>query len=199
MQLYSSPTSPFVRKVRVLIREKGASDKVRETVVAALNDPVELHAANPLGQVPALQLADGTQIFNSPVICQFLDEELGGPKLLPPSGIAHWADMRLQTIGDGISEAAVSLSFERARPEEQRSPVWTARWQRAVTRSLDVLEAETSTLNGDLTLGRIAIACALGYLDFRHDDLGWRNGHAKLADWYKNISGRPAFIETAPA
>lgn len=199
MQLFSSPTSPFVRKVRVLIREKGATDKVRETVVAALNDPAELHAANPLGQVPALALDDGTQIFNSPVICQFLDEELGGPKLLPPSGIAHWADMRLQTIGDGISEAAVSLSFERSRPEEQRSPVWTGRWQRVVSRSLDALEAETGKLDGNLTLGRIAIVCALGYLDFRHDNLGWREGHPKLAAWYKTMSGRPAFKETEPA
>ncbi|MGV8998253.1 MAG: glutathione S-transferase N-terminal domain-containing protein [Parvibaculaceae bacterium] len=199
MQLFSSPTSPFVRKVRVLIREKGATGKVRETVVAALSDPAELHIANPLGQVPALTLDDGTQILNSPVICQFLDEELSGPKLVPASGKAHWADMRLQTLGDGISEAAVSLSFERARPEEQRSPVWTARWQRAVTRSLDVLEAETDKLDGDLTLGRIAIVCALSYLDFRHDNLGWRNDHPKLAGWYKNISGRPAFKETEPA
>jgi len=199
MELFSSPTSPFVRKVRVLIREKGATGKVRETVVAALSDPAELHAANPLGQVPALTLDDGTQIFNSPLICQFLDEELGGAKLLPPSGKARWADMRLQTIGDGIAEAAVSLSFERARPEEQRSPVWTGRWQRAIARSLDVLEAEADALNGDLTLGRIAIVCALSYVDFRHDALNWRGGHPKLADWYKNISGRPAFVETAPA
>lgn len=199
MQLFSSPTSPFVRKVRVLIREKGATGKVRETVVAALNDPAELHAANPLGQVPALTLDDGTQIFNSPVICQFLDEELGGHKFLPASGKAHWADMRLQTIGDGIAEAAVSLSFERARPEEQRSPVWTGRWQRAIARSLDVLEAEADTLDAELTLGRIAIACALSYVDFRHDNLNWRDGHPKLSQWYKNVSGRPAFKETEPA
>ncbi|MDO8288367.1 MAG: glutathione S-transferase N-terminal domain-containing protein [Parvibaculum sp.] len=199
MQLFSSPTSPFVRKIRVLIREKGATDKVRETVVAALSDPAELHAANPLGQVPALLLDNGRQIINSPLICQFLDEELGGHKLIPPFGEPHWDDMRLQTIGDGIAEAAVSLSFEGMRPEEQRSPVWTGRWQRAVSRSLDLLEEEAAGLEGDLTLGRIAVACALGYLDFRHDYLGWRNGRPTLTAWYEKISGRPAFKETAPA
>ena len=199
MKLLSSPTSPFARKVRVLIREKGASDRVEEEMVSALSDPAELHDANPLGKVPALLLDDGTTLFNSPLICQFLDEELDGQKFLPPSGKAYWADMRLQTIGDGMAEASVSITFEKNRPEGERSAMWIGRWQRAVTRSLDLLEAEAGKLDAELTLGRIAVGCALGYLDFRHGDMEWRKGRPALAAYFEKISGRPAFKETVPA
>lgn len=199
MKLLSSPTSPFVRKVRILIREKGATDRVEELVVSALSDPAELHAANPLGKVPALILDDGTTIFNSPLICQYLDEELGGHKLLPPFGKPYWTDMRLQTIGDGMSEAAVSLTFEKNRPEGERSAMWMGRWERAITRSLDLLNGEAADMTGEPSLGRMAVACALGYLDFRHGGLNWRDGRPALAAFYERISSRPAFVETAPA
>tara|TARA_R110002110_G_scaffold89900_3_gene234085 strand:+ start:3379 stop:4011 length:633 start_codon:yes stop_codon:yes gene_type:complete len=199
MKLMSSPTSPFVRKVRILIREKGATARVEEIVVSALADPAELHAANPLGKVPALVLDDGTTFFNSPLICQFLDEELGGARLLPAAGKPYFRDMRLQTIGDGISEAAVSRTFEKARPEAERSAMWTARWERAITRALDLLEADAGALDGEPTLGTIAVFCALGYLDLRHGDMNWREARAKLATFYDKNSGRPAFKETAPA
>lgn len=199
MKLMSSPTSPFVRKVRILIREKGATARIEEIVVSALADPAELHAANPLGKVPALALDDGTTYFNSPLICQYLDEELGGHKFLPPAGKPYFSDMRLQTIGDGISEAAVSRTFERARPEAERSAMWTGRWERAITRALDLLEAESGQLDGEPTIGTIAVYCALGYLDFRHADMDWRKGRMKLADFFAKNSDRPAFKETAPA
>lgn len=199
MKLMSSPTSPFVRKVRILIREKGATARVEEIVVSALADPAELHAANPLGKVPALVLDDGTTYFNSPLICQYLDGELDGPRLLPSVGKAYFQDMRLQTIGDGISEAAVSRTFERARPEAERSAMWTARWERAITRALDLLEADAKNLDGEPTIGTISIYCALDYLDFRHADMDWRKGRTKLAAFYDKNSGRPAFKETAPA
>ncbi len=199
MKLMSSPTSPFVRKVRILVREKGATDRVKEIVVSALADPAELHAANPLGKVPALLLDNGTTYFNSPLICQFLDEELGGHRFLPPTGEPYFHDMRLQTIGDGISEAAVSRTFERARPEAERSTMWIGRWERAITRALDLLEADAKALDREPTIGTIAVYCALGYLDFRHADMNWQKGRPKLAAFYSKNSGRPAFKETAPA
>lgn len=199
MKLLSSPTSPFVRKVRILIREKSATNRVKEIIVSALSDPAELHEANPLGKVPALVLDDGTTLFNSPLICQYLDEELGDPKLLPPIGKSYWLDMRLQTIGDGISEAAVSLTFEKARADGERSPMWMGRWRRAIARSLDIVEAEASAFDAPLSLGHIAVVCALDYLDFRHADMDWRKGRTKLASFYDKNSGRPAFKETAPA
>lgn len=199
MKLLSSPTSPFARKARILILEKGARERVSEVTVSAMSDPAELHAANPLGKVPALVLEDGTTLFNSPLICQFLDEELGGHKFLPPFSKPYWADMRLQTIGDGMAEAAFLMTMERNRPEGERSAMWLGRWQRAITRALDLLEAEAGKLDAELTLGRIAIGCALGYLDFRHGDMEWRKGRPGLAAWFEKISGRPAFMETVPA
>jgi glutathione S-transferase len=199
MKLYSSPTSPFVRKVRIVIREKGAAHLVTEEVVSALADPVELHAANPLGKVPALALKDGTTLFDSPLICEYLDAMLEGPSLLPAEGAARWQAQRLQALGDGIADAAVSLTFEKNRPEAERSANWMGRWRRAITRSLDLLEAEAANLNGPVTLGTISIESALGYLDFRHGDLGWRENRPTLDAFFKKASGRAAFQETAPA
>lgn len=199
MKLYSSPTSPFVRKVRILIREKGAAHLVAEEVVSAMADPASLHAANPLGKVPALAFDDGTTLFDSPVICEYLDTVLEGPSLLPASGAARWQVQRLHAIGDGIAEAAVSLTFEKARPEAERSENWMGRWRRAITRSLDLLEKEAASLAGAPTLGSIAIESAIAYLDFRHGDLNWREGRPALDAFMKNASGRAAFKETAPA
>ncbi|HEY4344527.1 MAG TPA: glutathione S-transferase N-terminal domain-containing protein [Parvibaculum sp.] len=199
MKLYSSPTSPFVRKVRIVIREKGATHLVTEEVVSALADPAELHTANPLGKVPALALTDGMTLFDSPLICEYLDAMLEGPSLLPAEGTARWQAQRLQALGDGISDAAVSLTFERNRPEAERSANWMGRWRRAIARSLDLLEAEAANLNGPVTLGTISIESALGYLDFRHGDLGWREGRPALDAFLEKASGRAAFQETAPA
>ena len=199
MKLYSSPTSPFVRKVRIVIREKGAAHLVTEEIVSALADPADLHAANPLGKVPALALDDGTTLFDSPLICEYLDATLDGPSLLPASGAARWQAQRLHAIGDGIADAAVSLTFEKNRPEPERSAMWMGRWRRAITRSLDLLEAEAANLAGNPTLGSIAVESALGYLDFRHGDLDWRDGRPALAAFLEKASGRAAFRETAPA
>ncbi len=198
MKLYSSPTSPFARKVRIVIREKGASQLIAEEMVAALSDPAELHAANPLGKVPALLLDDGTTLFDSPLICEYLDATLNGPALLPSTGAARWQVQRLHAIGDGIADAAVALVFEKNRPEPERSANWMGRWRRAITRSLDLLEAEAASLDEQMTLGTIAVECALGYLDFRHGDLGWREERPHLAAFFKKASGRAVFRETAP-
>ena len=199
MKLFSSPTSPFVRKVRILLIEKGATGLVSEVTVAAMSDPAELHAANPLGKVPALETDEGTTLFNSPLICQYLDEKLPGKKLLPAIGNDYWNIMRLLTIGDGMSEAAFSLTMEKNRPEAERSAMWMGRWERAITRSLDLLENEAATLERDLNLGQIAIGCALGYLDFRHGNLEWRNRRPALAAFYDELATRPSFKETVPA
>lgn len=199
MKLYSSPTSPFVRKVAILIREKGALSAVTEVRVSALEDPVDLHAANPLGKVPALALDDGSTLFDSPVICEYLDATLPGPSFLPATGPARWQALRLQAVGDGIADAAVSLTFEKNRPEGERSANWMGRWRRAILRSLDLLEAEAESLAGAPTLGTIAVGCALAYLDFRHADLGWQDSHPKLAVAYRALAERPSFRETAPS
>jgi glutathione S-transferase len=198
MKLYSSPTSPFVRKVRIVIREKDAVHLVSEEKVAALEDPAALHAANPLGKVPALALDDGTALIDSPLICEYLDATLPGPKLMPAEGAARWRDQRLHAIGDGIADAAVSLTFEKNRPEAERSAMWMERWRRAILRAVDLLEVEAASLSGPVTLGAISVGAALGYLDFRHAALGWRDERPQLAAFFQTMSARPAFSETAP-
>ncbi|MBX3489252.1 glutathione S-transferase N-terminal domain-containing protein [Parvibaculum sp.] len=198
MKLYHSPTSPFARKVRVLIREKGALAQVTEETASAMSDPQSLIAANPLGKVPALALKDGTSFFDSPLICEYLDATLDGPALFPAAGAERWRALRFQALADGIMDAAVSLVFETNRPEAERSEMWMARWRRAVARSLDLLEQEVSLLDAPLDIGGIATGAALGYLDFRHAAMNWQTQAPELAGWWRDMAKRPSFAETAP-
>jgi len=198
MKLYCSHTSPFARKVRVLIREKGATARVTEEAVSAMEDPAALHAANPLGKVPALILKDGSSWFDSPLICEFLDVTLEGPSMIPAAHVERFRVLRHQALADGIMDAAVSIVFERNRPEAQRSQTWIGRWSRAIERSLAVLEDEVVSLDGPVDLGSIAVGAALGYLDFRHGHLGWQEKQTELAGWWRDFAKRPSFAETAP-
>ena len=198
MKLYCSHTSPFARKVRVLIREKGATAHVSEETVSAMEDPASLHEANPLGKIPALIMPDGSSYFDSPLICEFLDVTLEGPSMIPASHVERFRVLRHQALADGIMDAAVSIDFERNRPEAQRSEMWIGRWSRAIERSLAVLEDEVVSLDGPVDLGSIAVGAALGYLDFRHGDLGWQNNQTELAGWWRDFAKRPSLAETAP-
>lgn len=196
MKLFSSPTSPFARKVRVVIREKGAADLVTEDVVVARQDPPALHAANPLGKIPALVLDNGLALFDSPLICEYLDTTLPGPVLLPAAGPERWRVLRLQAAADGIADAAVATAYEMLRPEGERSPSWIERWRNAIIRSLDFLEGEAGTSINSLDLGHIAIGAALGYLDLRFGELNWRNGRPNLEAVFDALSTRPSFKDT---
>ncbi|ABS63493.1 Glutathione S-transferase domain [Parvibaculum lavamentivorans DS-1] len=198
MKLYHSPTSPFARKVRILIREKGAANRVSEELISTMEDPAALHAANPLGKIPALVMNDGTSYFDSPLICEYLDVALEGPTFIPASNIERWRVQRLHALADGIMDASVSLTFERMRPEAQRSEMWMGRWRRAIERGIAVLEAEVTDLDGALDLGGIATGAALGYLDFRHAGLDWQSKAPELAGWWKDFAKRPSLVETAP-
>ena len=198
MKLYCSHTSPFARKVRILVREKGALARVTEETLSAMEDPATLHEANPLGKVPALILPDGSSYFDSPLICEYLDVTLEGPSMIPASHVERFRVLRHQALADGIMDAAVSLIFEHARPEAQRSEMWMGRWQRAIERSLGLLEDEVVSLDGPVDLGVIAVGAALGYLDFRHGALGWQERQTELAGWWRDLAKRPSFVETAP-
>lgn len=198
MKLYHAAASPFARKVRVLVREKGLLGRVEEINLSPLADPPELHAANPLGKVPALVLADSTVLFDSPVICEYLDTISGSPRLLPKEGERRWQLLRVQALADGIMDAAVALVYESRRPEAQRSPDWDRRWRACIHRALVAMSGNASVLAGPLHLGSIAIACALGYLDFRLPDIDWRGRHRKLVEIYTTLSATPAMQETQP-
>jgi glutathione S-transferase len=200
MRLIYSPASPFVRKVVVLMYEAGLSDKVTLNPVAttALNTADDARAANPLGKIPALVRDGDSTIFDSRVICRYLDD-LAGSNLYPADRL--WDVLTLEALADGIMESAVSMVYEvRLRPENEQSPAWIdAQWSK-VTHALAALEADQfAAATGDVNMGQLAVACALGYLDFRHAGRNWQADFPKLAAWQQQIGQRASMMATTPA
>ncbi len=193
--LRSSPASPFGRKVKMAALELGLMDRI-EIIAADTNDPSEvLRQQNPLGKIPTLVLEDGTTLFDSRVIVDYLDH-LGGGKLIP-AGEARFAQLRLQALADGICDAALLKVYEgRFRPEEGRNANWVAHQDGKVARGLAALEAAPPAFADRPRIGEIALACALGYLDLRFEGQ-WRAGHPKLVAWLDDFAARvPAFEAT---
>jgi len=199
VQLYQAAVSPFARKVRVLVREKGLLGRVEEITVNPLADPRELQAVNPLGKVPALVLADGCALFDSPVICEYLDTISGAPRFLPKEGERRWQVLRLQALADGMMDAAVAMVYESRRPDPQRSAEWQQRRRDGILRSLSLLETGVVMLASPAHLGSIAVGCALGYIDFRLPELDWRRDHPRLTLAYEQLSALPSMQATRPA
>jgi glutathione S-transferase len=199
MQLLISPASPFVRKARVLIREADLMETVEEVNVTTtpMNSAPEVVAANPMGKIPTLIRADGPGIYDSRVITRFLDD-LAGANLYPQSRI--WEILTLEATADAIMDATVSMAYEmRLRPEEQQSPAWIeAQWSKAERGIAAVNSRWMSHLSGPLNIGQIGVACALSYIDLRHDIRGWRNGNEALANWHAEFSTRPSMVATIP-
>lgn len=198
MKLSLSSTSPFVRKVLVAAHETGLADRIESVDMSSAEAATGLDKVNPLGKVPAMILDDGTTLMDSPLLCEYLDSLHGGRKLFPSAGDARWTTLRLQAIGDGVMDAAVARMGEGRRPEGERSPAAVVKQSGKIARSLDLLEREAASLEGEPTIGPITVACALGYLDFRAPDEGWRNGRPKLAAWYERFAARPSMAATAP-
>jgi glutathione S-transferase len=201
MRLYRSPTSPFVRKVEVAIRELGLAEQVEP--VAASGNPLDPGTSplgrNPLGKIPTLERPDGAALYDSRVICRYLDDLAGGR--LYPDKPRLWETLTLESTADGITEAAVLMMYEgRLRPEPLRFADWVeGQWQK-IDRALDALEGRwMSHLAGPLDIGQIATGCALGYLDFRHGARNWRNGRPALAAWDARFAERPAMQATRPS
>lgn len=196
MRLFHAPLSPFARKVRVVLAEKGLAHGVEEVVVNPWEAPAALTAVNPISQVPALELDDGRSLFGSAVICAWLDAHGPGPRLIP-EGEEQWRVRRLEAAADAIMETAVKLRQEALRPEPQRSAEHVARWRRTIPRTLDALESEPA--GAALDLGEIALAAALEYVDFRLADLNWRDGRPRLEARWRAVESRPSFVATRPA
>ena len=199
MKLLQAGPSPFVRKVLVTLHETGQFDQVEQVMVEAspvTPDPA-LIAANPVGKIPALVRPDGPTLYDSRVICRFLDARAGGG-LYPESRI--WDTLVLEATADGIMDAAVLIVYEeRFRAREMVSMEWIEGQWGKVARALDALETRwMSHLAGRMDIGHIAVACALGYLDFRHDARKWRTGRDALAEWYAGFAARPSMIATEP-
>jgi glutathione S-transferase len=200
MKLRYSATSPYVRKVMMVILERGLSDKVELAKTDAWSPTTDLPQDNPLGKVPALALPDGTSLFDSPVIVEYLDSLESGPGngLYPEAGPDRWAALRFQALADGICDAAILRRLEGNRPDQLRSTDWMERQRAAVARSVDALEAGAGKLGERFTIGSVAVLAALGYLDFRFGHEDWRPGHPALSAWFDSESKRDSFVKTAP-
>ena len=200
MRLFHSPTSPFVRKVMVTLHETGQAGDV--TLVPATGTPVDAGsmpvALNPLGKIPALERDDGPALYDSRVICRYLDDRAAA-HLYPARHL--WDVLTLEATADGIMDAAVLMVYEsRVRPEQSRFAPWVDGQWTKIDRALDTLEQRwLSHLHGPLDMGQIAVGVALGYLDFRHGDRGWRGGRPGLAAWDAVFAERPSMVATRPA
>lgn len=196
--LLSASASPFVRKVRVLLLETGQDDvTLQDVATTPVATAPEVAVANPVGKIPALIRDDGPTIYDSRVICRFLDARAKSG-LYPEHQL--WDTLTLEATADGIMEAAVLMVYEaRVRPEDMRYQPWLdAQWAK-IARALDALDTRwMSHLYGPLDMGQIAVACALGYLDFRHPDKTWRAGRDALAAWEARFADRPSMQATTP-
>lgn len=197
MRLFHAPTSPFARKVRVLIAEKGIGG-IELVAVSPFDAPAELAGSNPLSKVPALILGDGLALYDSPVICEYLDWVSGDPLMIPRDGDQRWQVLRRQALANGIMDSCLSLALEiNRRPDNERSPSWIEHWCRTMRRSTDALEAEIGSYAASVDIGHVATACALAYLDLRAaKHLDWRAGRPALADWFAAFSQRPSMLAT---
>jgi glutathione S-transferase len=199
MKLYYSPASPYVRKVRVLALETGLMENIELAAVSLtpIGPDANLCGDNPIGKIPTLVRDDGSALYDSRVICEYLDAQHNGKRMFPDNGDARWNAVRRQALADGILDAAVGTRYETfLRPEEFRWPDWINAQLTKVRRSLDAIESET--LGDIVDIGTISVACALGYLDFRYPDEGWRDSRPKLAAWYQKFAKRPSMRETQP-
>ena len=196
MKLYYSPTSPYVRKVMACAITRGLDDRIERMATNPHVSPPDLLADNPLSKVPCLVTDDGLALFDSPVICEYLDSRGDAAPMFPPAAALRWRALKFQALGDGMLDAAVGRRGEQAKPQDEARATWIARQRAAVGRSLDLLEAEVPGAMVDI--GTLSIACALGYLDFRFAAEPWRTDRPRLAAWFDAFSAEPGIARTVP-
>jgi glutathione S-transferase len=202
MKLISVTASPFVRKVRTLILELDLQDRVAlldAGAVSPVSNNAQLNAVNPLGMVPALELDDGSSLYDSPVICEYLNQIADGP-FFPTDTGRRFKTLGLQALGDGILDLSVALRYENfVRPPAMRWQEWIDSQNEKITRGLDALETGCTQFEAAPLIGEITIACTLGYRDFRYEDDDWRIGRPALAAWYEQIMERESLQQTVPS
>lgn len=201
MRLFSTDTSPYVRKVLVVAHELGLGDRIEK--VALRPSPLEaspaLSAHNPLNKIPALVTDDGTALYDSPVICEYLDTLHGGRKLVPESWPRRFEVLRRQALCDGMLEAGVLVYYELAmRPKELHWAPWLEGQRQKARQALDALELEVATFGPEIDLGQICTGVALGWLEFRAPLGDIRVGRPALFAWYEAFRKRPSMATTEP-
>jgi glutathione S-transferase len=201
MTLHWSPRSPYVRKVMIAVHEMGLADRIRtvRTTVGGTTPHAELMKINPLGKIPTLELEDGTVIYDSPVIVEYLDTLHTGRKLCPSAWPERLTALRRHALGQGMLDFALPLLAEGFRPAERQSEPHQALWRTKLRACVEALEHEADALAaGDFSIGHLTIGVALAYLDFRFADLAWREGHPKLSAWHDCFNARPSVRATLP-
>jgi glutathione S-transferase len=196
MKLYYSAASPYVRKVMVTAIETGIDGRIEQVPVAVMptKPNAELARDNPLMKLPTLVTDDGLALYDSRVIC-----EHAGVRMVPPSGPDRWRVLRWQAMADGITDAGLLCRYETVvRAEDKRSAEWTQGQMAKVTQGLDMAENDAALLSGPLNLGQIALACSIGWLEFRNVAGDIRKGRPKLTAWYEAFSRRPSMQATTP-
>lgn len=198
MKIHFSPFSPFVRKCLVTALSLGLNERITLLPCSAhpINRDQNIIESNPLGKVPTFFTDDGQVLYDSRVICEYLNDLAQG-SLIPATGKARWETLTLQALADGMLDAAVLARYEdAARPEALRWSEWKAAQLDKVETSLRALNAEPQKLAGRVDIGSIAVGCSLWYLDLRFADCGWRERHPHVAAWYAAYGQRPEMVAT---
>lgn len=202
MQLISLAASPFARKARVMIIELGLQDRVEIVdpgAVTPVSNNDSLNRVNPLGMIPALLLDNGEAIYDSPVICEYLNHIADGT-LFPTEANARFKALQLQALADGVMDLSVALRYELAmRPAELQWQDFITHQEEKIARGLAQLEQQCDEFSHEPTIGEISVACALGYRDFRYGAEVWRTDHPKLADWSRLMMMRESLSSTIPS
>lgn len=199
MKLLASPTSPFARKATMLLHERHGLERVEIRYLDPWSAPELLVASNPLSKVPTLILDDHRIIIDSDVICEYLDEQLTGTRLIPTSGDAYWHVRALEALSNGLLEASVAIFLEtQRRPEALRWSNWVDFQSETIQRTLDVLEEQAENIAAGFDYSAICVVAALGYIDFRQILPDWRDDRPRLAAWYDGIQLRPSVAATMP-
>ncbi|MGE5506853.1 MAG: glutathione S-transferase N-terminal domain-containing protein [Actinomycetota bacterium] len=198
MKLRYSTTSPFARKCVITAMECGLDGRMEIVPTSPWAADTDLPRDNPLCKIPCLVLEGGESLYDSAVICEYLDSQHDGAKLFPPAGGARWAALRLQALADGIMDAAVAKRIETSmRPEDKRWSNWVDRQEAAVKRGLDALDQDCGSWGDTFQIGQITVVCALDYIAFRNI-VDWRSGRPALAAWYDKVAARPSVARSVP-
>lgn len=201
MKLYWSSRSPYARKVMAFAHEAGVADRIEtvRTLVSMTAPNRDLMRVNPIAKIPTLVTDDGMVLFDSSVICEYLDGLHGGEKLFPAAAAERWPALRWQALGNNMLDNLVPWRNERLRPHAQQSPETLAAFELKIRSAVSALEAEAGVFEkARIGIGHVTLAVALGYIDFRFSDLGWRDGHPRIAAWHESFSKRPSMQATVP-
>ena len=198
MQCYVTANSPYARKVRVASMETGLHFEIEWKMITREERAEIIPDINPLGKVPVAVLDSGDVLYDSPVICAYVDSLNEGEKLIPEEGPERWQVLRLEALGDALGEAVITTWQEDQRPGEKRSQGVIDRQLGKAKAALADLDRQAGDFNDPPLMGEIAVACALDYMQLRDVVPGWRDTYANLSSWFTEILKRRSFVESAP-